>query len=75
MPRKYRHVKEYENEILELREKGLTRQEIAGKFGMTKEQIKGFIRRYNRNQEKNRGWYIFKEERQTAKGLCCNGAG
>ena len=26
MPRNFRHVKEYENEILKLREQGLTRQ-------------------------------------------------
>ena len=52
MPRSYRHIKEYEKEILEMRENGYTRKEIAEKFGMTKEQIKGFIRRYNRNQEK-----------------------
>lgn len=52
MPRSYRHIQEYEKEILEMREKGYTRREIAEKLGMTKEQIKGFIRRYNRSQEK-----------------------
>lgn len=52
MPRKYRHVKEYENEILELREKGLTRQEIAEELGMEKVQIKKFINRYNKSQQK-----------------------
>ena len=52
MPRSYRHIKEYENEILELRKQGKTRKEIAEKFGMTKEQIKGFIKRYNHNQKK-----------------------
>jgi transcriptional regulator len=52
MPRSYRHIKEYEKEILEMREKGFTRREIAEKFGMTKGQIKGFISRYNRSQEK-----------------------
>ena len=52
MPRSYRHIKEYEKEILELREKGFTKQEIAKQFGMSKEQIKGFIKRHNRNQRK-----------------------
>ena len=42
----------YEKEILEMREKGFTRQEIAERFGMNKEQIKGFIKRYNRSQRK-----------------------
>ncbi len=29
MPREYRHIKQYEKEMLELREKGATRQEIV----------------------------------------------
>ena len=33
MPRNYRHIKEYEKEICELKEKGLTNREIAEKFG------------------------------------------
>ena len=52
MSRSYRHIKEYEKEILEMREKGFTRQEIAERFGMNQEQIKGFIKRYNRSQRK-----------------------
>ena len=52
MPRSYRHIQEYEKEIMELREKGYTRREIATKYGMTKEQIKGFINRYNKKQRK-----------------------
>ena len=52
MSRSYRHIKEYEKEILEMREKWFTRQEIAERFGMNKEQIKGFIKRYNRSQRK-----------------------
>ena len=48
MPRSYRHVKEYEKEILALREKGFSRKEIADKLGMNMIQIKNFINRYNR---------------------------
>ena len=48
MPRSYRHVKEYEKEILALREKGLSRKEIADKLGMNMIQIKNFINRYNK---------------------------
>ncbi len=29
MPREYRHIKQYEKEILELKEKGLTKREIG----------------------------------------------
>ena len=52
MPRSYRHIKEYEKVILELRESGLTRQEIAEKLGVSKIQIKNFINRYNKSQLK-----------------------
>jgi len=52
MPRSYRHIKEYEKEILEMSEKGFTRQEIAERLGMSKEQIKGVIKRHNRSQRK-----------------------
>ena len=52
MPRSYRHIKDYEKEILELKENGLTHREIAEKYGSTKEHIKQFFNRYNRNQKK-----------------------
>ena len=44
MPREYRNIKQYEKEILELKEKGLTKREIGEKFGLSKEQIKGFLK-------------------------------
>ena len=50
MPRSYRHIKEYEEEILRLKEEGYTQREIAERFGFSKEQIKEFFYRYNRNQ-------------------------
>ena len=52
MPRSYRHIKEYEKEILELKKQGLTKREIGKKFGFSKEQIHNFISGYNRNQRK-----------------------
>ena len=52
MAREYRHVKEYEKEILELKEKGLTKREIGERLGFSKEQIKGVLKRYRRNKEK-----------------------
>ncbi len=52
MPRSYRHIKEYEKEILELKKQGLTKREIGEKFGFSKEQIHNFISGYNRNQRK-----------------------
>ena len=52
MARKYGHIQMYEKEIMELKEKGLTRREIGEKLGFTAEQIHGFTKRYNRKQRK-----------------------
>ena len=52
MPRSYRNVKDYEQEILELKSQGLTKREIGVRFGFTYEQVHNFISRYNKNQRK-----------------------
>ena len=52
MSRGYRHIQEYEKEILEMKEGGATRREIAERFGLTKEQVHNFTRRYNEKQRK-----------------------
>ena len=52
MPREYKHIKEYEKEILELKSQGLTLKEIGDRLGFTYEQVHNFITRYNTNQRK-----------------------
>ena len=52
MPREYRHIQEYEKEIMELRAQGQTGREIREKFGFSKKQYDNFITRYNRRQNK-----------------------
>ena len=52
MPRSYRHIKEYEKEIIEMREQGLTGRQIQEKFGFSKKQYENFITRYNNKQKK-----------------------
>ena len=52
MTRSYRHIKEYEKEILDLKEQGYTLKEIGKKFGYTREQVHNFISRHNMNQRK-----------------------
>ena len=52
MSTKYGHIKQFEKEILELKNQGLTQREIAEKLGFSKYQIKEFFHRYNRNQRK-----------------------
>ena len=52
MPRNYRHIQEYEREIIELRSEGYTGKEIQAKFGLSKKQYEDFITRYNKKQKK-----------------------
>ena len=52
MPRSYRHIKEYEKEILKLKSQGHTLREIGEKYGFTYEQVHNFISRYNMNKRK-----------------------
>jgi len=47
MSRGYRHIQEYEKEIMELRAQGKTGREIREKFGFSKKQYENFINRYN----------------------------
>lgn len=52
MPRNYRHIQQYEKEILQLKAEGCTQREIGEKLGFSKEQIKEFLKRYRRNEAK-----------------------
>ena len=52
MPRSYRNIKMYEEEILEMRSKGMTKREIGEKLGFSIKQLKNFVTRYNTNQRK-----------------------
>jgi len=42
MARRYRHIKEYEKEILKLKSEGQTLKEIGEKYGFTYEQMHNF---------------------------------
>ena len=52
MARSYRHIQQYEKEMQELREQGLTIREIGERFGLTYEQKRGFFKRQNRKERK-----------------------
>ena len=52
MSRNYRHINEYEKEILEMRRQGKSKREICEKFGFSIKQLTDFITRYNRKQKK-----------------------
>ena len=67
MTRGYRHMKEYEKEIIELRAQGKTRREISEKLGVSIKQIEGFITRYNRRQEKLAAGIVIRKKGRPAK--------
>lgn len=67
MPRGYRHIQEYEREILELKAQGKTGREICEKFGFSKKQYENFITRYNRRQEKVASGIAVKRRGRPAK--------
>ena len=52
MARKYQHIQRIEQEILELKDQGLTNQEIGERFGYTAKQIHDCITRRNRRIKK-----------------------
>ena len=52
MPREYRHIKQYEKEMLELKSKGLTQREIGERLGFAYEKVHGFFRRCHSKQKK-----------------------
>ena len=68
MPRSYRHVKEYEAEILQLKEQGYTKREIGEKFGLSKEQVKGVLKRKRRREEKQSYGIMPKKKGRPPKG-------
>ena len=52
MPREYRHLKQYEKELLELKAEGLTHREIGERLGFEAIKVKRFFERYRTNQKK-----------------------
>jgi DNA-binding CsgD family transcriptional regulator len=52
MARSYTHIQQYEKEILELKEQGLTHKEVGEQLGFTQKQVKKFIERYHRKERK-----------------------
>ena len=67
MPRKYRHIQEYEKEIVEMRAEGKTRREICERFGFSIKQIENFITNYNRRQDKIAAGIAIRKKGRPAK--------
>ena len=58
MPRKYRHIKDYEKELIEYIQQGHTLRETGEKFGFAYKEMRDFKTRYwtivNKVDRKNR---------------------
>ena len=67
MPRSYRHIEEYEAEILRMRADGKTRKEIGKQLGFSIKQIKNFVNRYNKKQEKLAAGIVIHRKGRPAK--------
>lgn len=52
MTRSYRHISNYEKEIIELKKEGKRNREICEIYGFEIKQLKNFINRYNRKQDR-----------------------
>ena len=48
MPRSYRQISQYEKEIIELYNQGMTLKAISEKLGFTHKQVQEFKTRYNK---------------------------
>ena len=48
MPRSYRQISQYDKEIIELYNQGMTLRAIAEKLGFTHKQVQEFKTRYNK---------------------------
>ena len=69
MPREYRHIEEYEKEIIRLYKEGKTLREIGEKLGFSYKQMRGFKTRYNEKQRKMAaGIAIKKKGRSQGRG-------
>ena len=58
MARKYKKIEMLSDEIFRLKEQGKTHREIGDLYGLTKEQIKGFVNRQNRKQRLLKQGYV-----------------
>ena len=67
MSRSYTHLKQHEAEILRMKERGCSRKEIAKKFGITPEQVHGFIKRHNKNSRKIEAGVLPKKKGRPSK--------
>ena len=67
MARNYRHIQEYEKEIMKLLEEGKSLREVGEKLGFTYKQMRDFKTRYNRKQKKLAAGIVLKRKGRPRK--------
>ena len=67
MPREYRHIEQYEKEIMELLGQGLTQRQVGERLGFRREQIKEFVRRKREKERKIAAGISIKKKGRPAK--------
>lgn len=67
MTRSYRHIKEYETELLKLKEQGLTEKEIGYRLGFSFKQVHNFFYRHRTNQRKIAAGIVLKRKGRPQK--------
>ena len=67
MSRKYTKIKELEPQILAMRAAGKTRREIAEALGLEKVQIKSWINRHNKDQQRREAGILPKKKGRPRK--------
>jgi len=68
MARNYRHIQQYEKEILALKEQGLTHGEIGEQLGFTSKQVKKFVERYRIKERKIAAGIVINPKGRPCKG-------
>ena len=67
MARSYRHISEYEKEIMEMWNNGKSSREIANELGFTFKQIRNFKYRYNTNKRKTEAGQALRKKGRPCK--------
>ena len=67
MARSYRHVSEYEEEILRMKAEGKTKREIGETLGLNFDQIHNFLKRYNEKQRRSAAGLPIRKKGRTPK--------
>ena len=67
MPREYRHIEQYAQEISELQKQGYSQRQIGEKLGFSKAQIKSYIHRAREKDRKIAAGIGIKKKGRPAK--------